>query len=267
MARLVVPSTTSHKTEALPVTLDVFRRLGFDTLDLNLHHLIEKGERVEAVAEALGANHQRLFIVSGGWCDFFDAFPEIEATFESVDRQVGLARALGVARLRLFYGRLPAAELTPRRLDVMVENLCRLSDRHPAMRFVFENHGSGAAAQPDVCRSILARVNRPNIRHNFDPINFERVGVNAMAALAELQPFVDHVHLKGLDGREFCEFGAGDVDLGPVLRALTRAGYGGAFTVEVRRPVRSHHPPVRRRFGRPAGARAAIIRPLREGSS
>jgi len=233
---LIVPSTTSHKTEALPVTLDVFHRLGFDTIDLNLHHVIEKGERVDAISKALADNGQRIFIVSGGWCDFFDPLPQVTATFESVDRQVDIARQLGVDRMRLFYGRLPADDFSPARLSTIVENLRRLSDRHPTMRFVFENHGSGAAARPSVCAEILTRVDRPNIRQNFDPINFEHVGVNSMTALRQLQPLVDHVHLKGIAGDEFCEFGSGDVDLRPVLQSLVQNGYRGAFTVEYEGP-------------------------------
>ena len=67
---------------------------------------------------------------------------------------------------------------------------------------------------------------------NFDPINFERVGVGALAALQIVRPFVGHVHLKGLEDGKYCEFGAGDVDLGPVLRSLIEQGYEGGFSVE-----------------------------------
>jgi sugar phosphate isomerase/epimerase len=71
---------------------------------------------------------------------------------------------------------------------------------------------------------------------NFDPINFERAGVNAGAALEKVRPFVGHVHLKGLERGEFCEFGEGDVDLQPVLQALDSYGYRGAFSVEYEGP-------------------------------
>ena len=41
-----------------------------------------------------------------------------------------------------------------------------------------------------------------------------------------------HVHLKGLENGEYCEFGAGDVDLTPALGAPVAGGYGGRFSVE-----------------------------------
>jgi sugar phosphate isomerase/epimerase len=67
---------------------------------------------------------------------------------------------------------------------------------------------------------------------NFDPINFAKAGVDPMAALDAVRPFVSHVHLKGLDHGEYCEFGEGDVDLVPVLRSLVDGGYAHRFTVE-----------------------------------
>jgi sugar phosphate isomerase/epimerase len=72
----------------------------------------------------------------------------------------------------------------------------------------------------------------PNVRLNFDPINFEHRGVDSLEALRELAPLVAHVHLKGYEGGEFCEFGVGEVDLMPVLTQLIEGGYRGAFTVE-----------------------------------
>jgi sugar phosphate isomerase/epimerase len=67
---------------------------------------------------------------------------------------------------------------------------------------------------------------------NLDPINFERAGVPSLAAVRVLAPYVGHVHLKGLDRGEFCEFGVGDVDLLPVLRVLRTHGFAGSFSVE-----------------------------------
>src|SRR5579862_3108821 len=106
----VLPSTTSHKAEALIPALEVFARLGLTDLDLNLNHIIERHTPAADVRAALAANGQRVWMASGGWCDFFDDEPAVQATFQSVEHQVTLTRAFGVDRLRLFYGRLPYAE-------------------------------------------------------------------------------------------------------------------------------------------------------------
>jgi sugar phosphate isomerase/epimerase len=231
----ILPSTTSHKHEPLIPTLEVFMRLGFRDLDLNLNHMIERGVPVEEVQHALAANGQRVWIVSGGWCDFFDTAPKIEETFASVARQVVMTRAFGADRLRLFFGRLPQERCSAEALTVIVANMRRLSDAYPDIAFVFENH-DGASSRPEICRHILETVDRPNVRLNFDPINFAHEAVDSLAAAHELLPLIAHVHLKGLDRDHFCEFGVGEVDLMPVLQALIAGGYQGGFTVEYEGP-------------------------------
>ena len=93
---LVLPSTTSHKHEALIPTLDLFARLGFTDLDLNLNHIVERGAGVDEIRSTLDANDQRVWIASGGWCDFFDEGVKAGETEASVERQIALARRLGV---------------------------------------------------------------------------------------------------------------------------------------------------------------------------
>lgn len=230
-ASQVLASTTSHKREPLLPTLEVFARLGFRDIDLNLHHIMEGEVTVDIVAHAVKSHGLRLRGLAGGWCDFYYRAPEVEKTFASVARQVAAARALGVGQLRLFFGRLKYESYSQAYLEIIVENLLRLSEAYPDMLFVFENH-DGASLHYEICRAVLDSVNKLNIRMNFDPINFERAGVDSTMALDHLCGLIGHVHLKGLDHGEFCEFGEGDVDLTPLLRSLISQGYQGAFTVE-----------------------------------
>lgn len=227
----VVPSTTSHKHEALVPTLDLFARLGFDEIDLNLNHIVERGADPDEIRRALDANRQTVRIASGGWCDFFDEPPAIERTFASVDRQVALARGFGVRVLRLFFGRLPYERYSTAPLQRIVANIGRFTRAHPDVLFIFENH-DGASSHPDVCRAIMEGVNQANVRLTFDPINFEHRGVRTMEALGVLRPWIGHVHLKGYLRGAFCGFGEGDVDLTAMIETLLRSGYRGSFTVE-----------------------------------
>ncbi|HEY6358602.1 MAG TPA: sugar phosphate isomerase/epimerase [Vicinamibacterales bacterium] len=236
VARLI-PSTTSHKREPVETTLEVFARLGWRDLDLNLWPFIEEGESIETAADALSRNGQRAVMISGGWCDFFEPAPAIEDTFTSVARQVGFARRLGATHVRLFFGRLATADYSRARFDLVCRHLRRLAEIHGDVTFVFENHGRGASGQPVTCAEILTEVDRPNIRMNFDPINAEHAGTPCLEALAVVRPLVAHVHLKGLAGPgEYCEFGEGLVDLRPVIRSLLSSGYQGRFTVEYEGP-------------------------------
>ena len=227
----VLASTTSHKREPLLPVLEVFGRLGLHDLDLNLHHLLEVGVPVDAVAESVAAE----------WPPAVDPLRRLvrllpprarDRADVRVGRSAGGARRCARRVLAAAVLRTAAyAEYSRAAADTAAANLMRLSDRHPAMHFVFENH-DGASLHPDVCREILDRTSRPNLQMNFDPINFAKAGVDPAAALAGLQPVIGHVHLKGLDGGEYCEFGEGDVDLRPCLESLLSGGYAGRFTVE-----------------------------------
>lgn len=231
----VLASTTSHKREPLLPTLEVFGRLGLTDVDLNLHHLVEERVPAQTAADAVAANGLTVWVASGGWSDFYETAPAVERTFESAARQVEMCRTLGVRVLRLFFGRLARHDFTPAAFDTIAGNLTRLSHAHPDVQFVFENH-DGASLDPVVCRDVLQRVGRANIRMNFDPINFAKAGVDPVRALEAVRAFVGHVHLKGLSNGEYCEFGQGDVDLRPVLASLLEGGYAGAFTVEYEGP-------------------------------
>jgi sugar phosphate isomerase/epimerase len=227
----VLISTTSHKRAPLAPTLEVFARLGMRDLDLNLSPIVEGGLTTAEVEAAIRAANQRVWVVSGGWCDFFDRPPDAERTFASVSRQAEAARALGVHHLRLFFGQLERADYSPAVREVARTNILRLADEYPDVVLMFENH-DGASLDPAICADILHAVNRPTVGMNFDPINFARVGVDIQAALTILRPLIGHVHLKGVKGNHLCEFDEGDVDLKPFLAALEAGGYTGSFTVE-----------------------------------
>jgi hypothetical protein len=113
----VPDSSVDHLAQHEPLrpTLELFPRLGLCDLDLNLNHIIERGVAIEGVRGGLGDNGQRVWIVVGGWCDFFDPPPKSAETVASVARQVAMARALGVDRLRLFFGWLSGAAYYQRR--------------------------------------------------------------------------------------------------------------------------------------------------------
>jgi sugar phosphate isomerase/epimerase len=231
----VLASTTSHKREPLLATVAVFARLGLHDLDLNLHPFIEGDMTAARAADAIAAQGLRLWAASGGWCDFFQGPPDIEKTFASVEKQVAVANHLAIPQLRLFFGRRSFLDYTRVAHAMVCSSLTRLSELYPGMTFVFENH-DGASLHPEVCAEILDRVGRPNIRMNFDPINFARAHVDPMSALEIVRPYVAHVHLKGLRNGDFCEFGSGQVDLTPVVQTLVNAGYPGSFSVEYEGP-------------------------------
>ena len=168
-------------------------------VDLNLHHVIELNLDVEAIRRVVEASGLRVWALSGGWCDSLSRPPRIDDTFRSAERQVAAARQFGVDLCGCSSEGCRSPII---RLPVWTRvcgNLRELSDRYPDVRFVFENH-DGVSLDPAICRDVLDRVGRPNIRMNFDPINFERHGVDSRRAL-DVVCRSSPTHLKGLRTR------------------------------------------------------------------
>ena len=231
----VLASTTSHKREPLLPTLEVFSRLGLRDIDLNLHHILEEGVAVESVAELRrgprsshldrvgrmvrflpGRRRKRRNRSVGGAAGRYRA-PARRGTTPAVFRPAEV-RGLLAARPR---HRLPepVAIIGP-------SSRHALQLRKPRRRLapsggVPGHPGAGRPAEhPDELRSDQLRARRRELPDGARLVH----------------PFVGHVHLKGLEHGEFCEFGVGDVDLTPVLRALDRPRYRGGFSVEYEGP-------------------------------
>ena len=125
----VLASTTSHKREPLLPTLEIFSRLDLRDIDLNLHHILEEGVPVESISDLAAARGLRVWIVSGGWCDFFNSPPQSDDTDRSVARQVDIAHRLGATQLRLFFGRLKFEDYGPGPFETICRNLLRRNCR------------------------------------------------------------------------------------------------------------------------------------------
>jgi sugar phosphate isomerase/epimerase len=87
-------------------------------------------------------------------------------------------------------------------------------------------------------RELVEKVNRPNVRVNYDTANCEYFGgVRAEDDLPHALPWVALSHLKdkvfGQRVWNFPALGEGHVDFARLLRLFRRGGYSGPFSVEV----------------------------------
>ena len=100
-----------------------------------------------------------------------------------------------------------------------------------------EVHGeitsSGQSARP-----VLERINRPNVRLNYDTANCEFYGnVKAVDDLPGCLDLLVHCHLKdkGAEGKvwNFPAIGQGHVDFPQIVTIFRQSNYAGPFTVEI----------------------------------
>lgn len=121
-----------------------------------------------------------------------------------------------------------------------------------------ENCSGWAGTCAANARALLEAVDSRHLRAVFDIGNPVAHGYDGVAYLAEVLPWVVHVHVKDAvrDGTQvrFVEPGAGQAGVGDCLDLLSRAGYVGVYSAEPHVAVLPHvggYPPaevVRDRF-------------------
>ncbi len=111
-----------------------------------------------------------------------------------------------------------------------------LADRAAAEGLVltFEApHRGGLIADAHEARRLVEAIAHPNARLIFDVGHHLRAGWDLAAAVAEIGPWIEHVHLKDQAGGKGCyPLGTGAVDFPALFAALARVGYAGRFAFE-----------------------------------
>jgi sugar phosphate isomerase/epimerase len=194
------------------------------------------------------------YTIGANLCQPDDAAQKKE--IERVKREVDIAHALGVTRMRHDAAWLPPPECGIARFD---RELPRMADAcreiaDYAGRFGIttsvENHGFFAQASDRVQRLINA-VGRDNFRTTLDVGNFICVDEDPVAAVRNNIPYASHVHFKDFYLRPFSAdpgegwarslfgnhwrgaiVGQGDVDVRSIVRIIKASGYAGDASVE-----------------------------------
>lgn len=168
-------------------------------------------------------------------------------------RALAAARKLDTPLVRIFSFFIPDRRYRHHRDEVVRRLAAFASDaREARVTLVLENESYVYGDTPERCLDVLQAVDSPALRMAFDPANFVQVGVRPHAeAWPLLRPYVEHVHIKdavAVDRTGFAPYpervpaqrlmdsvrvpGAGQGELGALLRALAAGGYTGFLTLE-----------------------------------
>jgi 3-dehydroshikimate dehydratase len=124
--------------------------------------------------------------------------------WRKLDTLSSLARHWGARKLRTFAGRRSSAEASRGERAQTVARLreaCqRSSDRGQLL--LVETHPRTLADTTASTLQLLAEVNHPALRVNFDVLHLWEAGDDPSVALARLRPYVSHYHLKNVSSRE-----------------------------------------------------------------
>lgn len=226
----------------LPGQIAVHRELGLTAIEVRTidgrypHELSPDalGEAAKLLAEA-GLTVPVVDTPIGDWsrtvADDFDAELAVLAG------SAAAAHALGARGLRVMSypsdGR-PERAWAAESLRRMAE-LTREAERLGVI-LLHENCQGWAGRGPRETLRLLEHVDSPALRLVFDLGNGLAHGYEPLPYLAEVLPWVDHVHVKDghrtARGAVFTEPGRGAVDLAACVRLLEDGGFGGLYSLE-----------------------------------
>ena len=179
----------------------------------------------------------------------------VKAEIERVKKEVEIAAALGVTRMRHDCGWRPQEECSYANFDrdfpIFVDACGQIADKAKTYGIVtsIENHGFYVQASERVQRVILA-VNRDNFRTTLDVGNFLCVDEDPECAVMNNIKFASMIHfkdfhirrsvtdpagfIKTLHGRYLrgAVTGDGDVDLPAICRIIKNSGYDVFLSIE-----------------------------------
>ena len=169
-------------------------------------------------------------------------------TISSISGHCNLATDEG---LKLFQARLDLAEQlgvqivntadgetgTEEGRERFYRNLAAAADYKPNCLICLETHG-GVLGDSEACAKTLERINRPNVKINYDPANLvyfegKRPESDIEAGVAN----IGHFHIKdkigGKDEWNFPTIGEGYLDFTKLLGVLQQHGYQGPLSFEL----------------------------------
>jgi 2-dehydrotetronate isomerase len=167
----------------------------------------------------------------------FAALPGAERDFlASLEQALAYAHAIGCPCVHVLAGRAAVNQETE---ALFVANLRRAAERAAAARIMLLLEPLNALDQPgyflrttDQAAALLDRIERPNVRLQFDYYHCQ-ITEGGLAAHAErLLPRIGHIQIAGVPGRH--EPDNGEINYPYLLDHLDRIGYGGWVGCEYR---------------------------------
>ncbi|GAB3862779.1 hypothetical protein GCM10029963_69790 [Micromonospora andamanensis] len=223
--------------------LDVHRDLGMSGVELRtvdgrgLHELgTDEVADLRRQVEASGLRVPVLDTPIGNWST--TVATDLDTELSILNRTATVAHALNCRWLRVMSypndGRPDdawAAE-SLRRMRLLTDEACRLG-----VVLLHENCQGWAGASAANTLRMLDHVDSPHLRLIFDVGNGLAYGYQAEEFLAQVLPWVEHVHIKNghrdPDGQaRFTLPDAGELDLAACIRQLEAAGYRGWYSLE-----------------------------------
>lgn len=136
--------------------------------------------------------------------DYLPVQGDPAVALEKARRLCRLAQGWGAKKLRTFAGDRASHTVSWEERQVWVQRmrgLCEVTWDH-GIFLVVETHPNTLADSHESTLRLIEEIDHPALRLNFDVIHVWEAGAEPGEILRELAPFVAHMHLKNVTGRE-----------------------------------------------------------------
>jgi hydroxypyruvate isomerase len=172
------------------------------------------------------------------------AVPGREQEFDSLFKQaLDYVTAIGGRQIHCLAGKVPP-EQRPAAETVFIRNLARAADAAREKNITLLIEPINPRDRPDYfltraeqAADIVAKLERPNVRIQFDFYHVQIVGGDLIRRFEKHLPFVGHVQIAAVPSRH--EPDEGEINYPAVFDALDRLGYGGWIGCEYRPRART----------------------------
>jgi hydroxypyruvate isomerase len=214
--------------------LEYAARLGFGAVEFwwpgeeNLSALVEK-VRVTGLAVAL-INFDAGDLATGER-GFLNEPLRQERFRTSVPLALEFARRIGCPRLNVLVGNAIAGESREAQLERVRENLAWAAELNVVVEAlnVFDTPHYLLTNTRETLQ-LLAEINRPNLKYQYDIYHMQRMEGNLIATLREHIGQMGHIQVADSPGRH--EPGTGEISYRNVLAAIDTLGYQGYIGLE-----------------------------------
>ncbi|WP_035693437.1 sugar phosphate isomerase/epimerase family protein [Azospirillum halopraeferens] len=172
---------------------------GFRGIELWGAHARSLADRPDRDAAWLAGFGLRVPMIS----DYLPLDGEPEALVRRTIDLCRLAQRWGAPKIRTFAGGSGSADTPAERRTFLVQRLrtvCRLAAEH-GLSVLVETHPGTLADGLAATRALIAAVEHPALKINFDVLHLWEAGDDPVAARRALRPHIAHYHLKNVRSR------------------------------------------------------------------
>ncbi|WP_227396298.1 sugar phosphate isomerase/epimerase family protein [Jeotgalibacillus aurantiacus] len=183
-----------HHLRSLPNIASFATSNGFDSLELWGIH----AKNLNPLCDPSKLNGIKISMIS----DYLPLDGNLSDLYKKTDELIALAEKWETSRIRTFASTKGSESVLPAERKEITGRLRDICTRLPeGQKLLIETHPGTLADTLDSTLKLIEEVRHPAFHINFDVLHVWESGVDPIEAFNQLEPYIDHLHLKNIANR------------------------------------------------------------------